>query len=149
VVAGPTVSICFDVFVYISLYSIWFSSEFVTHVCFEFDSNSVFDAVGLIYCWWSSNWSSKNWKVCLWSLLINFFCIGKLCFAWHWRSTFYNVNLFLFFRRLCVDHENVKPDLLILGKALSGGVYPVSLKILFILYKNTSNQEQSLHWIKV
>ena len=27
---------------------------------------------------------------------------------------------------LAVDHENVKPDLLILGKALSGGVYPVS-----------------------
>lgn len=29
-------------------------------------------------------------------------------------------------RRLAVDHENVKPDILILGKALSGGVYPVS-----------------------
>lgn len=27
---------------------------------------------------------------------------------------------------LAVDHENVKPDLLILGKAISGGVYPVS-----------------------
>lgn len=27
---------------------------------------------------------------------------------------------------LCVDHENVKPDILMLGKALSGGVYPVS-----------------------
>lgn len=29
-------------------------------------------------------------------------------------------------RLLAVDHENVKPDLLILGKALSGGAYPVS-----------------------
>lgn len=29
-------------------------------------------------------------------------------------------------KRLCVDHENVKPDLLVLGKALSGGVMPVS-----------------------
>jgi len=29
-------------------------------------------------------------------------------------------------RMLAVDHENIKPDLLILGKALSGGVYPVS-----------------------
>jgi len=29
-------------------------------------------------------------------------------------------------RLLAVDHENVKPDILILGKALSGGVYPVS-----------------------
>lgn len=29
-------------------------------------------------------------------------------------------------RLLAVDHENVKPDVLILGKALSGGLYPVS-----------------------
>ncbi|RYG45760.1 MAG: ornithine--oxo-acid transaminase [Chitinophagaceae bacterium] len=29
-------------------------------------------------------------------------------------------------KRLAVDHENVQPDVLILGKALSGGVYPVS-----------------------
>ena len=29
-------------------------------------------------------------------------------------------------RRLCVDYENVKPDILVLGKALSGGVIPVS-----------------------
>lgn len=29
-------------------------------------------------------------------------------------------------RLLAVDHENVKPDILVLGKALSGGVYPVS-----------------------
>lgn len=29
-------------------------------------------------------------------------------------------------KRLCVDYENVKPDILILGKALSAGLYPVS-----------------------
>jgi len=29
-------------------------------------------------------------------------------------------------RRLCVDHDNVRPDIVILGKALSGGIYPVS-----------------------
>ena len=29
-------------------------------------------------------------------------------------------------KMLAVDHENVKPDILILGKALSGGAYPVS-----------------------
>lgn len=29
-------------------------------------------------------------------------------------------------RRLAVDHENVRPDIVVLGKALSGGVYPVS-----------------------
>jgi len=29
-------------------------------------------------------------------------------------------------KMLCSDHENVKPDILILGKALSGGVFPVS-----------------------
>lgn len=35
-------------------------------------------------------------------------------------------NKLLHFRRLAVDHENVKPDILILGKALSGGIMPVS-----------------------
>lgn len=29
-------------------------------------------------------------------------------------------------KRLAVDHENVRPDIVILGKALSGGVLPVS-----------------------
>lgn len=29
-------------------------------------------------------------------------------------------------RRLAVDHEEVRPDIVVLGKALSGGVYPVS-----------------------
>ena len=29
-------------------------------------------------------------------------------------------------RLTCCEHENVKPDILILGKALSGGVFPVS-----------------------
>ncbi|KAG1220484.1 hypothetical protein G6F68_021188 [Rhizopus microsporus] len=27
---------------------------------------------------------------------------------------------------LCVDHDQVRPDIVLLGKALSGGVYPVS-----------------------
>lgn len=29
-------------------------------------------------------------------------------------------------KMLCVDHDEVRPDVLLLGKALSGGVYPVS-----------------------
>lgn len=29
-------------------------------------------------------------------------------------------------RRLCIDHEKVRPDIVVLGKALSGGVYPIS-----------------------
>lgn len=29
-------------------------------------------------------------------------------------------------RRLCIDHDDVRPDILILGKALSGGILPVS-----------------------
>lgn len=33
-------------------------------------------------------------------------------------------------RRLAVDHEEVRPDLVILGKALSGGVYPVSILVV-------------------
>ena len=27
---------------------------------------------------------------------------------------------------LCVEHESVRPDMVLLGKALSGGFYPVS-----------------------
>ncbi len=30
-------------------------------------------------------------------------------------------------KKLCCDHENVRPDILILGKALSGGVMPISV----------------------
>ena len=33
-------------------------------------------------------------------------------------------------KRLCVDHEHVRPDLVLLGKALSGGVFPVSKCIM-------------------
>jgi ornithine--oxo-acid transaminase len=29
-------------------------------------------------------------------------------------------------RRLCTDHEGVRPDIVVLGKSLSGGLYPVS-----------------------
>jgi len=29
-------------------------------------------------------------------------------------------------RRLCVDHDKVRPDIVVLGKALSGGLYPIS-----------------------
>lgn len=29
-------------------------------------------------------------------------------------------------RMLCIEHSNVRPDIVVLGKALSGGVYPVS-----------------------
>ena len=36
------------------------------------------------------------------------------------------INYLFSLRRLCVDYENVKPDILILGKALSGGTLPVS-----------------------
>jgi ornithine--oxo-acid transaminase len=31
-----------------------------------------------------------------------------------------------FFRMLCCDHESVRPDIVTLGKALSGGFYPIS-----------------------
>lgn len=36
-------------------------------------------------------------------------------------------------KMLCCDHENVKPDILVLGKALSGGTYPVSREY-YIIY---------------
>ena len=28
-------------------------------------------------------------------------------------------------KMLCVDHEGIRPDIVILGKALSGGLFPV------------------------
>jgi len=39
-------------------------------------------------------------------------------------------NLYYFaVRRLCVDHESVRPDIVTLGKALAGGLYPVSYSL--------------------
>ena len=32
-----------------------------------------------------------------------------------------------------MDHENVRPDIVILGKALCGGVYPVSVTLILAL----------------
>lgn len=32
-------------------------------------------------------------------------------------------------RLLACDHENVRPDILILGKALAGGFYPVKISL--------------------
>lgn len=29
-----------------------------------------------------------------------------------------------------MDHEEVRPDVVVLGKALSGGVYPVSIFVI-------------------
>lgn len=37
-------------------------------------------------------------------------------------------------KRLAVDYEDVKPDILILGKALSGGLYPVCCLSVWGLY---------------
>lgn len=36
-------------------------------------------------------------------------------------------------RRLAVDHEEVRPDLVLLGKALSGGTYPVKGLLLSLV----------------
>ena len=38
----------------------------------------------------------------------------------------FGVTVFLHLRRLACDHEGVRPDIVILGKALSGGTFPVS-----------------------
>lgn len=29
-------------------------------------------------------------------------------------------------KRICCDYNDIKPDILVLGKSLSGGVYPIS-----------------------
>ena len=36
-----------------------------------------------------------------------------------------------------MDHEEVRPDIVILGKALSGGLYPVSEQTMMIIELNT------------
>ena len=38
----------------------------------------------------------------------------------------YLLDLSLCLRRLACDHEEVRPDIVVLGKALSGGTMPVS-----------------------
>ena len=41
---------------------------------------------------------------------------------------------FFCFRRLAVDHENVRADIVILGKALSGGILPVFIFVLSLIH---------------
>lgn len=36
-------------------------------------------------------------------------------------------------KMLCVDHDGVRPDIVTLGKALSGGVYPVSVPLVILI----------------
>jgi ornithine--oxo-acid transaminase len=44
-------------------------------------------------------------------------------------------------KMLAVDHENVRPDILVLGKALSGGLFPVSIAccVLYISHMWNDN----------
>ena len=54
--------------------------------------------------------------------------VRKLCTQYNvlWIADEVQTGLSRTGRMLAVDHEEVKPDILILGKALSGGVLPVS-----------------------
>ena len=45
-------------------------------------------------------------------------------------------------KMVCVDHEGVRPDILVLGKALSGGVYPVSCVLADDEVGSLSNNQQ-------
>ena len=54
---------------------------------------------------------------CISYIIVNHVCLLK---------TELDGTCFLYVHRmLACDHENVRPDLLVLGKALSGGVLPV------------------------
>uniref|UniRef100_A0A3B4ARU7 Ornithine aminotransferase n=1 Tax=Periophthalmus magnuspinnatus TaxID=409849 RepID=A0A3B4ARU7_9GOBI len=50
-------------------------------------------------------------------------------------------------RRLAVDHENVRPDIVALGKALSGGVYPVRRSCLYSILNKMCFSELFKHVI--
>ncbi|CAG9857322.1 unnamed protein product [Phyllotreta striolata] len=54
--------------------------------------------------------------------------VRKLCTRYNvlWIADEIQTGLGRTGRRLAVDYEEVKPDILVLGKALGGGVYPVS-----------------------
>jgi ornithine--oxo-acid transaminase len=43
-----------------------------------------------------------------------------------WYESAYGQGLSRTGKLLCVEHEGIRPDIVLLGKALSGGVYPVS-----------------------
>lgn len=47
-------------------------------------------------------------------------------------------------KRLAVDHENVRPDLIVLGKALSGGLYPISAVLCDRFEKKKKIYEESV-----
>ena len=50
----------------------------------------------------------------------------KFAYAKKWYDKVDETGLARTGKMLCVDHENLRPDIVILGKALSGGFYPVS-----------------------
>ncbi|KAI9546828.1 hypothetical protein NQZ68_022773 [Dissostichus eleginoides] len=54
--------------------------------------------------------------------------VRKLCTKYNvlWIDDEVQTGLARTGRRLAVDHEEARPDIVVLGKALSGGVYPVS-----------------------
>ena len=67
-------------------------------------------------------------------LCLHYYIIMSICALRLQETNIYFLKLVMYIhcRRLAVDHENVKPDLLILGKALSGGVLPVSNFIIVL-----------------
>ena len=80
---------------------------------------------GSLYCGRSTNWISAHGKVRLKSR--------------YSKSSLYATHILvlpiIYFRRLCCDHENVRPDIVTLGKALSGGLYPVTKEDIFLFLK--------------
>jgi ornithine--oxo-acid transaminase len=57
--------------------------------------------------------------------------VRELCSKYHvlWIADEVQTGLGRTGKMLAVDHENVRPDILVLGKALSGGVFPVSIAL--------------------
>lgn len=85
-------------------------------------------------------------KPILSSLSIQHLTRVYFCFLWFvqvlWIADEVQTGLARTGKLLAVDHEEVRPDVVVLGKALSGGVYPVSFQTSYRFYRFVLQQSK-------
>ena len=83
-----------------------------------------------------------NWKFWIIFILQTGYLKGvrELCSKYNvlWIADEVQTGLCRTGKRLAVDHENQRPDMVILGKALGGGMYPVSGVLAFDQVRSTN-----------